>query len=84
MCMAKREATDLVCRYLEDRNNHVLWSVGVDRASEIGELLNRLQAAAIPTKDISGIEAVQVRLACLSMLMTVTNDLEHVTLPGHR
>lgn len=47
-------------RHLEDRNNHVLWSVGVERASEIGDLLQRLQTADIPTKDISGIEAVQV------------------------
>ncbi len=38
----------------------MLWSVGVERASEIGDLLQRLQAADIPTKDISGIEAVQV------------------------
>ncbi len=51
------------CRHLEDRNNHVLWSVGVERASEIGDLLDRLQAAEIPTKDISGIEAVQVCMA---------------------
>ncbi len=50
-------------RHLEDRNNHVLWSVGVERTSEIGDLLDRLQAADIPTKDISGIEAVQVRMA---------------------
>ena len=62
VCVADCEATGLVCRHLEDRNNHVLWSVGVDRASEIGELLDRLQAAAIPTKDISNIEAVQVCL----------------------
>lgn len=49
-----------MCRHLEDRNNHVLWSVGFERASEIGDLLKRLEAADIPTKDISGIEAVQV------------------------
>ena len=50
----------LQCRHLEDRSNHVLWSVGFERASEIGDLLQRLQTADIPTKDISGIEAVQV------------------------
>ncbi|KAL0049357.1 hypothetical protein WJX82_000351 [Trebouxia sp. C0006] len=58
----KENITELRHRHLEDRNNHVLWSVGVERTSEIGDLLDRLQAADIPTKDISGIEAVQVHL----------------------
>lgn len=56
----------------------MLWSVGFERASEIGDLLERLKAANIPTKDISGIEAVQVLLPLRDMHCSLGHNHTHI------
>ena len=40
----------------------MLWSVGLRNESDLGSLLERINAAGIPTQDISGLEEAQVQL----------------------
>lgn len=53
----------------------MLWGVGMRHPSEVGAIVDRLNAAGNPTIDISGIEAAQVRLGPLfSHRMTSVRD----------
>ncbi|CAL8464367.1 g3902 [Coccomyxa elongata] len=54
--------TELRHRYTEDRECQVLWSVGLRNESDLGSLLKRVNAAGIPTQDISGLEEAQVHV----------------------
>ena len=48
------------CRYTEDRDCQVLWSVGLQNESDLASLLQRAGEAGIPTQDISSLQEAQV------------------------
>ena len=47
-------------RYSAAAEAHILWGLGIRDRAEVAQLAERLQAAGMPTLDISGIEAAQV------------------------
>lgn len=54
--------TEFKYRYTAGTDAHVLFSVGIRNASEVQDLVQRLNAKGFATDDISGIEAAQVHL----------------------
>ena len=53
------------CRYTEDRDCQVLWSVGLHNESDLASLLQRAGEAGIPTQDISSLQEAQVSVPVL-------------------
>ena len=49
-------------RYSAADNAHILWGANVTSDKDAEQLIERLNAKALQTKDASGIEAVQVTL----------------------
>lgn len=47
-------------RYSAGAHANILWSAGVRERSEVTEVMDRLQAAGMPTLDISDMEAARV------------------------
>jgi hypothetical protein len=47
-------------RYSAGSLANILWSAGVKDKSEVGEVIGRLEAAGMPTLDISGMDAARV------------------------
>lgn len=50
-------------RYSAGAQANILWSAGVKDKSEVGQVISRLEAAGMPTLDISGMDAARVREA---------------------
>lgn len=50
----------LLCRYSAGASANILWSAGVRVRSEVAAAIARLQAAGMPTMDISNMESAQV------------------------
>jgi hypothetical protein len=51
----------LSLRYSAGAQANILWSAGVKDKSEVGQVISRLEAAGMPTLDISGMDAARVR-----------------------
>lgn len=51
----------VVLRYSAGAHANILWSAGVRDRSEVTEVMDRLQAAGMPTMDISDMDAARVR-----------------------
>lgn len=47
-------------RYSAGAQANILWSAGVKDKSEVGQVISRLEAAGMPTLDISGMDAARV------------------------
>ena len=67
------------CRYTEDRDCQVLWSVGLHNESDLASLLQRAGEAGIPTQDISSLQEAQVSVPVLR-----STDWEAVLVPSCR
>lgn len=50
-------------RYSAGAHANILWSAGVRDGSEVAEVISRLQAADMPTLDISDMEAARVSIS---------------------
>ena len=48
-------------RYSAGSEAHILWGAGLRAPGEAAELQARLEAAGLPTMDVSAVEAAQVR-----------------------
>ena len=49
------------CRYSAGSEAHILWGAGLRAPGQAAELQARLEAAGLPTLDVSAVEAAQVR-----------------------
>jgi hypothetical protein len=68
----------LTCRFSAGANANILWSAGVRDRSEVTVAINRLQAAGMPTIDISGMDSARVSQVAGSICV-----LKHcLVLPG--
>lgn len=54
--------TEFKYRYSAGSLANILWSAGVKDKSEVGEVIGRLEAAGMPTLDISGMDAARIHL----------------------
>lgn len=63
-------------RFSAGNEAHILWGLGIRSPSEVTDLVERLNASSMPTIDISGIEAAQVRF------MSFTNEIPSNLLDG--
>lgn len=55
----------LPCRYSAGATANILWSAGVKDKGEVGQVIARLEAAGMPTLDISNMDAARVRGLCV-------------------
>lgn len=60
LCHAALCCATVLLRYSAGSLASILWSAGVKDKSEVGEVIGRLEAAGMPTLDISGMEAARV------------------------
>jgi hypothetical protein len=56
-------------RYSAGANANILWSAGVRDRSEVSAAIERLQAAGMPTIDISGMESARVSAVVLQAVV---------------
>ena len=73
MVKAWRWILSALCRYSAEAEAHILWGANVKSTAAAEELVERLNAKALRTRDASQIEAVQVCLcpACEQLVETL-------------
>ena len=60
-CPVGTDVGAVACRYSAGSEAHILWGAGLRAPGQAAELQARLQAAGLPTLDVSAVEAAQVR-----------------------